>query len=196
MNIVFKKYFRFWFWIDLVGLCLSVILIISYLIWGDNFDDHIQNLWSNLAIEVLGVWLSVRIIDFLIQRHKTFKETRFKQLDNLGYFDNIANHILQYSPSHQRDIEILQREITYFDKRWLKRQKQFYEDEKVEIQTLRQLMPTIISTCVELELTGNQPISRERYSELKQTLRQQLYEFRTLLEQLRENVWEESHPDD
>ena len=195
MIIAFKKYIRFWFWVDLVGLAFSVILIITYLVWGDNVSDHLQNLWSNLSIEVLGVWLSVRIIDFLIQRHKSFKEIRFQQLRNLGYFENVATDILTYSPK-ERDINLLIREIKYFDKRWAKRKKHFFKDEKEKVDDLRKTMPEIIDTCKEMAYKKEIESDEVDYKKLKEKLREQLIIYRESLDKLIENVWEESHPDD
>jgi hypothetical protein len=209
-----RRYFKFWVWIDLVGLASSLILIASYLKYGDNYDEHIQNLWSNLGIEVLGVWLSVRIIDFLIERHKNFKETRFHQLRNLQYFYETALNIYEYNSTYERDIENLQREVKYFDKRWHKRKKHFYRDEKEEIQTLRNSMPQIIETSISVQQmnleidkqTEKYPTTEEGKSsiellrtgktDLKAVLKNQLSVYIQNLENIKENVWEETHPDD
>ena len=121
---------------------------------------------------------------------------RFQQLRNLGFFDDTGNHILRYTSSHQRDIDILNREIVYFDKRWVKRQKHFYRDEREQIMELRNLMPEIIQTCNSIESFGKDHILQISYNETKRQLKDQLYDYRTKLDELIENVWEESHPDD
>jgi len=195
MNTRLKKYIRFWVWVDLAGFLFAILLILGYLFWGNRFSDHIQNLWSNLAIEVLGVWLSVRIIDFLIQRHRSFRETRFHQLRNLGFFADTATHSITYSPK-ARDIEIMEQEILYFEKRWPKRQRHFYKDEREQILLLRNSMPPIIETCKNLALSADQHFSEIDYAKHKESLKELLYRYRTNLEQLRDNIWEESHPDD
>jgi len=213
MTARIKRYFRFWFWIDLVGLALSVILIISYLVCGYNFDEHIQNLWSNLAIEILGVWLSVRIIDFLLQRHKNFRDTRLQQLRILQYFYDTGINVLEYGVAYQRDIDSLKREIKYFDKRWLRRKKHFYKDEIEQIDQLRQSMPEIVDKSVLIKRSDEKQDSysakpfneqqdqeradlRKEHIELKNLLRNCLSQYLERLENLRENIWEETHPDD
>jgi len=209
-----NKYFRFWIWIDIVGLALSLILVTSYLKYGDDYDEHIQNLWSNLAIEVLGVWLSVRIIDFLLQRHKNFKESRFHQLRNLKYFYDTAVNVYEYNSTYEKDIEKLQMEVKYFDKRWHKRKKHLYRDEKEEIQVLRNSMPNIIEASISVrqvntdirKLEDKYPITEDEKSnietlkiqrvELKDKLKNQLSVYLQNLENVTENIWEETHPDD
>jgi len=195
MKITLKKYIRFWFWIDLVGLVFSIILIVSYLIWGDNVSAHLQNLWSNLSIDVLGVWLSVRIIDFLLQRHRTFKEIRFQLLRNFDYFENVAANILIYGPK-ERDINLLEREMKYFDKRWPKRKKHFFNDEKEQVNALMKIRQEIVDTCKQLAYKGNIESDEVDYKKLKEILREQLFMYRNSLEKFTENVWEETNPDD
>jgi hypothetical protein len=195
MKVRIKKYIRFWFWVDIVGLGFSILLILTYLYFAADFSEHIQNLWSNLAIELLGVWLSVRIIDYLIERHKNFKDTRLQQLRNLGYFDDTANIVLSYNKVHQSDIDKLDREIIYFDKRWNKRKQQFYRDEIEQIDELRLSMPEIIESCKQVKMSYDINLNNKN-TEIKENLKGQLIIYRERLETLRENIWEESHPDD
>ncbi|KQO32815.1 hypothetical protein ASF10_20395 [Flavobacterium sp. Leaf82] len=195
MNKKIKKYLRFWFLIDFVGLGLGVFLAGSYLTYYKDFPESIQNLWSNLTIEIIGVWLSVRIIDFLIQRNKNFKQTRFYLLRNFSYFIDNATDVLTYGV-REKHIEILDREILHFNIRWEKRKKQFYSNEIELIEQLKNIEKKIIENCRELLHYSNEGFAEVDYLKVKNKLSLQITDFRVILEELRQNIWEESHPDD
>jgi hypothetical protein len=185
----FLLWLRFWFWIDFLGVFLSLTLTITYLVWGNYASEHLQNLWSNLAVEIAGVWISVRIIDFLLQRSKSFRKSRFQTLDNLNFFYRKVQDIIIYSTLHDADVQVLGKEVLYFDKRWGNRKKQFYKDEKEQIDLL------IIDMNNIYQFIKSQQDKTEPDVAFKDSLKEKAYSFSEKLECLRLNIWEETNPD-
>ncbi|MDB5128139.1 hypothetical protein, partial [Mucilaginibacter sp.] len=185
----FLLWLRFWFWIDFLGVFLSLTLTITYLVWGNYASEHLQNLWSNLAVEIAGVWISVRIIDFLLQRSKSFRKSRFQTLDNLNFFYRKVQDIIIFSTLHEADVQVLGKEVVYFDKRWGNRKKQFYKDEKEQIDLLMIEMNNIY------QFIKSQQDKTDPDVDFKNRLKEKAYSFSEKLEVLRLNIWEETNPD-
>jgi hypothetical protein len=65
-----KNWRRDWLWIDLLALLLGASAILSYILFAGGLQcvsDETKAVWSNLGTEILGIWISVRIIDGLIK---------------------------------------------------------------------------------------------------------------------------------
>jgi hypothetical protein len=83
-----RRWWQNWGIIDLLGLGLGLGLSLSYTLVYYSFNQRtpFANLWPNLATEILGVWLSVRIIDQLIQRRESFHSSRQNLLGDISVF--------------------------------------------------------------------------------------------------------------
>ena len=72
----FKKWFFRWSFIDLPTLAVGLILLIWYLNTKSpvGFDTvFVESIVPNLATELFGVWLSVRIIETVLRMRQKQK---------------------------------------------------------------------------------------------------------------------------
>lgn len=80
-----KKWFSEWFLVDIVALGTALLLLIGYIVGYDSLepDSPFANLLPNVATEVLGVWIGVRVIDQIIKRRQRYHQMRQTLLDDV-----------------------------------------------------------------------------------------------------------------
>jgi hypothetical protein len=187
---------RHWSIIDLVGLGIGFLLIILFMLKTVSFNNaRIDDIWSNLATEIIGVWLSVRIIDSVIQRRNKKNRTRLQILRNLKHFLNVSNNFVVWNTPKMIDFEELLKEQSYFKQRWDKRKKYLFDSEIEKVEKLERFKQLIIDE-IKILLTDYKQDDTVNSKHDKTRLRTLLHEYDDLLENLREDIWEESHPDD
>ena len=198
----FQNWKKFWLPIDLFGLVLGIGLIVTYLLWGDRiYNNELQNTWANLGSEILGVWLSVRVIGAFLERKQKFTGARFQMLGAQKYFYDVAKDVIRYKYHHsfQDEIHKLQREIMYFDLRLGYRKKFLYDSEQKIMIELGELRKQILDLVVRIDGLGEPEQDAEKHrveiDELKSNLETLLGNYDHLFEELRQDIWEETHPD-
>lgn len=106
-----KRWWREWALIDLVALGVGLALLLAYLIFYPSVDQNsaVVILWPNLIAEIIGVWLSVRIIDYLLKRREQFHESRRALVGDFRVLANDLTGILPISvySSVQREVSLL-----------------------------------------------------------------------------------------
>lgn len=119
-----RPYFRKWFIIDLLTLFLGLGLTIAYVIFRHYYPDTKSNwfdIWPNISTELLGVWLSVRIIDAVIQSNNQKNNNRREIVRNIRYF---TDYVEELEPNFDSwTIRTLVREKIMFSKRFQQRKK-------------------------------------------------------------------------
>ena len=84
-----KKWWREWAFLDFVAIGIALLLIILNLLSERTIEPEaaILNLIPNLATEVIGVWISIRIIERILRKRDIFHGNRsnlFWTLSSLG----------------------------------------------------------------------------------------------------------------
>jgi len=89
-----QRNFRRWWKIDV--LTLGFGLLIGGLAWRRSPDSASfwESLMTNLASEFLGVWLGVRIIEFLISNHEEYHRVRRNVLNVIESCSELSRKIL------------------------------------------------------------------------------------------------------
>lgn len=104
-----KFWIREWLWIDIIALGIGTVLLFGYIFRFDYFSGNTPqaNLIPNFATEILGVWLSVRIIDQLLRRRQRYHDRRKALIDDLV----MVRHQLDlfFPASRYASIETLER---------------------------------------------------------------------------------------
>lgn len=79
-----KKWIREWFLVDMVALGTGLLLLIGYVVGYDRLepDSPLATLLPNIATEILGVWIGVRVIDQIIKRRQRYHQMRGNLLDD------------------------------------------------------------------------------------------------------------------
>jgi hypothetical protein len=99
-----RRWWRKWGWVDILTLGGGGALALGY--FGSrtgSWHDPVQDLWPNIATEVLGVWLSVRLIGGLIER----RQRRIAVRDTLAGNGNYLMAVCQRIPPRFYDYELL-----------------------------------------------------------------------------------------
>lgn len=84
-----KKWWQEWAFFDAVALGVGITLIFIYVFADEQLQSisAFQSLVPNLATEIIGVWVSIRIIEKIIRNRDQFHGNRrnvFESLANLG----------------------------------------------------------------------------------------------------------------
>lgn len=93
MRTAIKKWFREWAIIDVVAFGLGMGLTYTYIRFSDDLPDKydtIKNVWANLGSEILGAWISVRIIDALISGRDERQKVRSNIARNLTFMVGVC----------------------------------------------------------------------------------------------------------
>lgn len=153
-----RKWWREWGLIDLIALGTGFCLTVGYALYRSSHstaDTPILDLWPNIATEIVGVWLSVRIIDAMINRRTSRHNNRQGIVRNMIYFLEIAQTIVPYFDDWK--LRNLQNELSWFEERLPKRQKYLSEDELLDVRRAISLGKEVQSKAL-------------RYQELKRSI--------------------------
>src|SRR5215207_7433487 len=117
-----KKWWGKWGKADILTLGVGIGAAYGYIAYFTNPEDIRSawlNLWPNIATEILGVWLSVRIIGAILDNRQERRNVRNALAANLNYLLSICQRL---APTfYTFNLIDLQNEITlYHDRKQLK----------------------------------------------------------------------------
>ena len=94
---MFRKFVKWlgfhWIWVDLASLGIGTLLVWLHYRFGTSSWDATLELLPNIATEIMGVWISVRIIDALIQRRDKFNAVRRRVVSECNEFVGIVRDV-------------------------------------------------------------------------------------------------------
>lgn len=184
-----------------VMLVLGIISSVVFLIYGHNIhDDELKSLWGNFSTEVLGVWVSVRIIQYIFDSRNKFHRTRLHLTRTYKWVSDRAWSVINYPPPYLIVIKDLEGEIEVFETRWDRRKKYLHTDECQMALALNERRALLLEKIIELNncwySQENDSEAVSKFDELRSQFHEQLLEYDLLVVDFRRNIWEESHPDD
>ena len=116
-----SRWWKRWGLVDILCLVGGVVFSGAYLVWSDRSGliQPVLDLWPNIATEILGVWLSVRIIESFISGREERRKVRDRLTGNLNFMLTICRRITR--DFHRGNLTNLQSEIGFYrDKAALK----------------------------------------------------------------------------
>ena len=138
-----KKWWREWKSVDIIGLGGGLILVAIYLLLGNKYqqDSAFHSLLPNIATEIIGVWISIRIIERVLSRRDKFHSSRKAVLSDLFYIWDILYKIFP-NPSKWQ-FRTVEDHLEYTIEAWSRRYEFLYDDEAQLVQNCHQLMGKI-----------------------------------------------------
>jgi len=125
-----RRYKKYHFFLDLFGL-VGLVSAVFYYYYGHATalkHQELYNLWGNLATDMLGIWVSVRIIDFIIRRQEQQQATRINVVKNMRFLRNEVRRTIEFSGN--LELDSLKEEL-----RWAKgildRRKPFFRRDEI-----------------------------------------------------------------
>ena len=115
MNFLKKWFFR-WSFIDVPVFGLGVVLVIYHINSLDGVKAEelfIESIVPNIGTELLGVWLSVRIIESVLRVRQKRSRLRAQLIDNMNYLVTLIRSIAPHF--EQQTIDHLSSELKWFE---------------------------------------------------------------------------------
>ncbi len=130
--------------IDLIALGLGFVLTIGFILYKNAFPDQKSpwlDLWPNISTDFLGVWVSVRLIDALIQKRERYHSIRREIISNLNY---IRSESLKLLPKiYDFSVKTLAAELMFSQERFPKRKKYLDGGEQRAIEQVNRILEQI-----------------------------------------------------
>lgn len=125
----YPKYLRF---LDTFG-ALAILSAVAYAFAPDSIhpEQRLDGLWGNLTTELIGIWLSVRLIDWIIRAHESFTKARVRTVRVMRALERQMHLLIDFQRAH--DLRNFYRELDWFSTRLLSRRKHFSTDESHDI---------------------------------------------------------------
>lgn len=111
-----KKWFVRWSFIDIPVFGLGLGLMIYYMNSLDGVHSEaifMESIVPNIGTELLGVWLSVRIIESVLRTRQKRSRLRAQLVDNMNYLVTLIRGIAPHF--EQQTIDHLSSELKWFD---------------------------------------------------------------------------------
>jgi len=170
-----RKWWRDWAKVDLVTLGLGVSIswgYIAYRTQNPGFESPYLDIWSDLSAGLLGAWLSIRLIDTIIQSREQRHSVRRVLWGNLNYIRGLARKLLPRL--YEFDVLSLNDELMWARERMTNRQKHLYKSE----------LDGINKVLTELEVLVQQA---KRCLEAKHKIGEYRYRIRSIFDDLNES---------
>jgi hypothetical protein len=137
----YPKYQRY---LDAFG-ALSVLSAIAYWLLpaARRPEEHLDGLWGNLSSEMIGIWLSVRLIDLIIRSHESATKARVRVVRNLRYVERLLHGVLDFRRPF--DLNHLFRELDWINSRMPSRRRHLKEDEKRDVEAFYAKLSDLLS---------------------------------------------------
>ncbi|WP_435003712.1 hypothetical protein [Xanthomonas arboricola] len=125
----YPKYLRF---LDAFG-CLGIFSAIAFvkLPTAQRPEEHLDGLWGNLTSEMVGIWLSVRLIDWIIRKHESFTKARVRIVRNMRFTEKQLHVILDFKRPY--DLKMLYRELEWIESLRPARSRHLRVDEAADV---------------------------------------------------------------
>jgi hypothetical protein len=174
---------RDWAIVDLIAFGIGAVLTVGFVVYR---QQHLKDtspfidLWPNIATEVIGIWLSVRLIDGLISRRERRDGVRRFLISNLNYLRERAGELLPRV--YDFNVNKLENEYLWAQERLARRLRYLDESEKVDLQNVYAQLKSVLAECtshLEFEVKVN---------ELDVKLRTQFHELEDARTEIRDTL--------
>ena len=111
-----KKWFFRWSFIDIPVFGIGLGLMIYYMNGLEGVESEaifMESIVPNIGTELLGVWLSVRIIESVLRTRQKRSRLRAQLIDNMNYLVTLIRSIAPHF--EQQTIDHLSSELKWFE---------------------------------------------------------------------------------
>lgn len=147
---IVRRWLRGWALVDIVVLGGGLVAARYYFSYWKSHQatpDAWFDIWPGMTTEVLGTWLSVRLIDHLIRRRERRSAARWRQARILVYLRNLSKDIAERPRA--RTIQLLADELVYFAEPHNVRAREQWLDasEREELHRAMKLVKDLVILC-------------------------------------------------
>jgi hypothetical protein len=188
----YPKYLRY---LDSFG-AIAVVSAIVYVRLPDTDrpEPHLDGLWGNLTSEMIGIWLSVRLIDWIIRAHDSFTKARVRTVRFMRFTERQMHVLLDFERAH--DLKMVFRELDWIQTRLPTRRRHLKEDENRDLdaffQKLNEMLASLPDRTALLEMKEPHSLGIAN----KDNLRIKLSELEDLRRAAEQNILAETDEDD
>lgn len=130
MPMRYPKHLRY---LDAFGT-LGIVSAVTYVLLPVEHRpaDHLDSLWGNFSTEMIGIWLSVRFIDWIIRSHESFTKARVRVVRNMRFLDKLLLGLADFRRPYE--LVMFHRELKWVKDRLAARLKHLKPDEASDVE--------------------------------------------------------------
>lgn len=133
--------------LDLFGL-LAALSALAY-VFNDN-GSPLHGLWGNLTTELIGIYISVRLIEFVVRSYQDYKEARIETVKNMRMLEDLIHKLDDFKG--MRELRYFDKNLTWFKTQFVKRKKKLKANEVEDVQKFIDKLNSIHSLLPAVEL--------------------------------------------
>ncbi len=188
----YPKYLRY---LDSFGFfALASAVIYAWIPENVRPESHLDSLWGNLSTEMLGIWLSVRLIDWIIRTHESFTKARVRTVRFMRFVEGRMHAVLDFRRVH--DLKGIYRELDWIVTRMPSRRRHLKTDEQRDLDAFFSKLNEILAMLPDKETVRKQMDTYDLEIPDKESVRQKLNELEVLRRTAEENILEETDEDE
>lgn len=155
MKRLFRKWLHTWALLDILVLGGGLVAGWMYLTYWDQHHttpDPWLDIWPNLTTEIMGAWLSVRIINHLLQRRERRSSVRWRHADFANYMKDLGRAICRYPEGG--DLDRLSDEVEFYSEphNVLDRRRYLDASERDDLDEMIRFAEVLVKEARDLQL--------------------------------------------
>lgn len=126
------RYPRYLMALDAFGV-LSMSSGVAFVLCSEALrpNDRIDSLWANMATEMIGIWVGVRLIDWIIRRNESATKARVRTVRNMRFVERKLKEFLEFRRAF--DVFEFRKEIAWFKSMLATRSRYLKADERRDV---------------------------------------------------------------
>lgn len=130
--------------LDAFGV-LAFASTVLFALMPDSFrpSSHIDDSWGGISAEMLGIWVGVRFIEWMISAHQSATKARVRVVRNMRFIEKLSHTLIEYRRSFE--LRLLIRETNWCRERLKSRKKYLSADEVKDVETFFAIVDEMIA---------------------------------------------------
>jgi hypothetical protein len=111
----------------------ALLSSVSFALMPDRLrpTTHVDDIWGGLSTEMLGIWVGVRFIEWIINSHEDANKARVRILRHMRFMERLAHNVLEFQRSYE--LRMLLRDWHWGRERFESRKKHLSRDEVIDV---------------------------------------------------------------
>lgn len=191
-DMSYPRYLRY---LDTFGLfALLSAVIYAWLPEAKRPEPHLDSLWGNFSTEMLGIWLGVRLIDFIIRAHESSTKARVRTVRFMRFMEGRIHAVLDFEQSH--DLKGIYRELDWIKTRMPSRRRHLKADEQRDLDAFFKKLDEILAMLPDKNTVRAQQNTYKLEIQKKGSIQQKILELEALRRTAEDNILEETDEDE